>query len=135
MKNYLFVYGTLRKEFENQMAIFLQNNANYWRDGVMEGELYDVGTYPAALYEEGAPTVIQGNIFELTGDREEIFRVLDLYEGVEEDLYIRVIRPIIIEEGEERKEILSWVYLFNSSTYHLRLIQHGDYHRYLTEHR
>lgn len=131
MSDYIFVYGTLRKEFENKMAGFLRQNAEYFQDGTMEGEMYDVGTYPAALYEEGAQTIIKGNIFKLTGNRERIFEVLDLYEGVEEDLYIRALRPVRF--GEEATEVLCWVYLFNSSTYHLRLIAHGDYHLYLSE--
>ena len=131
MSDYLFVYGTLRREFENKMAAFVRQNADYFHDGEMEGELYDVGTYPAALYQENAETSIKGNIFKLIGDREKIFQVLDLYEGVEEDLYIRALRPVRF--GEEQTEILCWVYLFNSSTYHLRLISHGDYHLYLSE--
>ena len=131
MSDYLFVYGTLRREYENSMADFLRQNGEYFDEGAMNGELYDVGTYPAALYEEGAETIIKGNIFKLTGDREEIFRVLDLYEGVEEDLYIRALRPVRF--GEEQREMLCWVYLFNRSTYHLRLIEHGDYHLYLSE--
>ena len=89
MSDYLFVYGTLGQNFKNKMATFLRQNAEYLHDGVMDGQLYDVGTYPAALYKEGSGTMIKGNIFKLTGNREEIFRVLDLYEGVEEDLYIR----------------------------------------------
>jgi gamma-glutamylcyclotransferase (GGCT)/AIG2-like uncharacterized protein YtfP len=129
--DYLFVYGTLRREFKNKMAAFISQNADYLHDGVMDGEIYDVGTYPAALYKEGSETIIKGNIFKLTGDREEVFRVLDLYEGVEEDLYIRALRPVRF--GEEQSEILCWVYLFNRSTYHLQLIEHGDYHLYLSE--
>ena len=131
MSDYLFVYGTLRREFDNRMAAFLRQNAKYLYDGVRDGEIYDVGTYPAVLYKEGSDTVVQGNVFKLTGDREEIFRVLDLYEGVEEDLYIRALRPVRF--GEIQTEMLCWVYLFNSSTYHLRLIPHGDYHLYLSE--
>lgn len=131
MSNYLFVYGTLRREFENKMAAFVRQNAEYVRDAVMDGEMYDVGTYPAVVYQENADSIVKGNVFKLTGDREEIFRVLDLYEGVEEDLYIRALRPVVF--GEEQTEVLCWVYLFNRSTYHLRLIAHGDYHLYLSE--
>ena len=131
MSHYLFVYGTLRRAYNNEMAAFLRQNAEYLHDGVMDGELYDVGTYPAALYKEGSETMIKGNVFKLTGSREEVFRVLDLYEGVEEDLYIRALRPVCFGEGQT--EILCWVYLFNSSIYHLRLIEHGDYPLYLSE--
>ena len=131
MSHYLFVYGTLRRAYNNEMAAFLRQNAEYLHDGVMDGELYDVGTYPAALYKEGSETMIKGNVFKLTGSREEVFRVLDLYEGVEEDLYIRALRPVRFGEGQT--EILCWVYLFNSSIYHLRLIEHGDYPLYLSE--
>ena len=111
------------------MAKFLKANAAFVQEGYMQGLLYDVGTYPAATYEDGALTHIHGNIFRLR-DRTKVFSVLDSYEGVEEELYLRCIRPIYINEEQT---LQCWVYLYNYSTYHLKLIPHGNYLKYLSE--
>jgi gamma-glutamylcyclotransferase (GGCT)/AIG2-like uncharacterized protein YtfP len=127
VSKYLFVYGTLRNEFSNPMAQFLQENATYLCDGNIKGQLYDVGTYPALIYNDNTDVFIKGQIFEMN-DIEQIFDVLDPYEGIDDELYIRQIIPIKLEN---QSFLPCWVYLFNRPVLFLKKIEETDYMEYL----
>ena len=127
MNHYLFVYGTLRNEFDNEMAQYLNQHATFLQNGGLKGFLYDIGTYPGVVYDDKAETLVKGQIFELH-DSDEIFKVLDPYEGIDDELYIRQVCPVQVLE----KKITScWVYLFNRPTLFLTKIESGDYFEYL----
>jgi len=138
MSNYLFVYGTLRTEYANEMATFLRANAEYVCNGQLNGKLYDVRTYPAAVFEYTKEAFVYGQIFKMA-DRNLVFEILDPYEGIDDELYIRQVCPvkIPIENQEEEKpqyqEIMCWVYLYNRPTTFLKHISSGDYALYLSK--
>lgn len=129
MSKYLFVYGTLRSEFNNEMAQLLRENATYLRDGNIKGQLYDVGTYPALIYNDNTDILIKGQIFEMD-DMEQIFEFLDPYEGVDDEFYVRQIIPI---EVEKKSFLPCWVYIFNRSVLFLKKIEETDYVAYLNK--
>ena len=43
---HLFVYGTLRRGFRHLMADLLAEQAEFVGEGVFQGRLYDLGSYP-----------------------------------------------------------------------------------------
>ena len=131
MSQHLFVYGTLMNTFDNEMSRFLQRHSSPIGQGRLSGKLYDVGAYPAATYDDFGLHFIKGQVFEMH-DRDAIFNVLDPYEGVEDDLYVRQVCPVLTNAvtGAEQ-QLLCWVYLFNRSTSLLRWVESGDYLAYL----
>ena len=48
---YLFVYGTLMREFENPFATQLRARATFIAEGFFQGKLYRVSWYPGAVYD------------------------------------------------------------------------------------
>lgn len=129
VSKYLFVYGTLRSEFENPMAQFLQQNATYICDGNIKGRLYDVGTYPALIHDDNTDKRVEGQILEMN-DMDQILDVLDPYEGVDDELYVRQIIPIQLEN---QSFLSCWVYLFNRSVLFLKEIEEPNYVAYLNK--
>ena len=57
----LFVYGTLMRGFP--LHRLLDGQAEYLGNGLVQGLLFDLGSYPAALRGEGGP--IRGEVYRL----------------------------------------------------------------------
>ncbi len=128
---YLFVYGTLRRAFGHPMARLLPSNGRYIGDGVLDGLLYDVGAYPAAVAAEPGTGGVIGEVHVLERSR-LVFRALDRFEGcAPEDpqphLYVRQERDVRLDGGTS---LTAWVYLYNRETGPLLQIPDGDYVRY-----
>ena len=80
MLDLLFVYGTLRSEFDNRYARLLREEAGFLRRASMPGSIYRVEHYPAFRpHPEGA---VQGELYRLHTP-EVTLAVLDEYEGEE----------------------------------------------------
>ncbi len=137
MPTHLFVYGTLRAAFSNAPAIHLRQHSRYMGEGVINGPLYDVGSYPGALYLPEASTLIHGSVYTLFPDSQaNLLQLLDEYEGVqatpsesESDEYVRRIVPVTCAG----QSVDCWVYLYNWPVGTLRRIDSGDYVQYLTK--
>jgi gamma-glutamylcyclotransferase (GGCT)/AIG2-like uncharacterized protein YtfP len=82
--------------------------------GVACGRLYDLGVYPAAIFDAGASTPIEGEVYEVPSLR--MLQQLDIYEGFfpespEASLFVRRRRNIrIVESG---RDMMCWVYEYN----------------------
>ena len=128
MKNYLFVYGTL---LPDMAPPGLRNTIARLRpvsSGSMPGRLYDMGLYPAAIYDEAARGRVSGQVFELEND-DAVLRELDEYEGYApglavSSLFVRLQRPITLPDGTA---VNCWVYLYNRNLGEARPIPGGDY--------
>lgn len=126
----LFVYGTLLKNSNNQIASFLQKNGKYLGKGYFYGELFDIGEYPGAVYDEKSKHRVYGHIFKIT-DYDYVLKVLDEYEEVGEKFpspneFIRKMVKIHYND----KVVICWTYLYNLSTENLTRIESGDYLEY-----
>lgn len=74
-KHLLFVYGTLRQGGVNAM-LDLYPDTSFRGNAVVNGQLYDLGDYPALLLDNSACPVI-GEVYEIN---DEILRSLDEFE-------------------------------------------------------
>ena len=74
----LFVYGTLRSEFNNQYARLLRAQAELIGPATVPGSIYRVSHYPAYRPEPGGE--VHGELYRLT-DPETTLKALDEYEG------------------------------------------------------
>jgi gamma-glutamylcyclotransferase (GGCT)/AIG2-like uncharacterized protein YtfP len=107
------------------MSQFLKTHSKVLGKGFINGKLYDVGAYPAAVLSNLKNDKIYGTILKMT-DAENTFKVLDAYEGLEDSppLYLRKSVPVHLEN---QRFINAWVYIYNSSINHLKPIPSGDY--------
>ncbi|WP_170299148.1 gamma-glutamylcyclotransferase family protein [Larkinella terrae] len=109
---HLFVYGTLLSASKHPMAEFLRQNSKLVGPGFFPGRLYDLGTYPAAVYDPEAAGFVHGELYffpEPDPDYQTRLQTLDDYEG---DEYDRIVVPIQTTDGF----VLCWTYVFNQPT-------------------
>ncbi len=127
---YLFVYGTLRRDLGKPTHNLLVNGADFIGNGYLFGKLYEIDNYPGlkiSQYGAKGRDKVFGEIYRLKDL--DIFDVLDDYEECSEKYpepheYKRVKTNIYFDNGD----ILSaWVYEYNYDTKNLAQIKSGDY--------
>ena len=80
MLDLLFVYGTLRSEFDNRYARLLRKEAAFLRRATVPGSIYRVEHYPA--FRPQPDGEVHGELYRLNTP-EATLAVLDEYEGEE----------------------------------------------------
>ena len=125
---FIFVYGTLRKEFSSSMSSILQRCCNYLSPGQMQGKMYEVGEYPGAVESDNPEDIVHGDIYSII-DPEIVLPVLDEYEECSEKFsrpheYVRKMKMISTPGGES---ISAWVYIYNHDVTGFPRIRSGDY--------
>ena len=122
-KDYLFVYGTLRKDYQLKLMDELAPHLVFAGRGKVKAKLYDLGAYPAALASDWSHEMT-GDLYEVA-NAEMLFPLLDEYEG---DEYKRG-KTMVTTEAGERKE--AWIYWYTGPVDESRRIQENDYLDYL----
>jgi gamma-glutamylcyclotransferase (GGCT)/AIG2-like uncharacterized protein YtfP len=125
---FIFVYGTLRKQIASDMYHVMANHCEYFSEGVMQGTLYEVCGYPGAIESSDANDKVSGELYEML-DRKLVLALLDEYEECSESFsmpheYSR--KPISIELIGGGS-VVAWVYLYNHDVSNLRQIISGVY--------
>lgn len=127
-RTYLFVYGTLLKDSENEISKFLASHSVFIGKGYFYGKLYQVSWFPGAVLSNNTEERVFGHVFKIDNPN-SVFNVLDDYEGIGEHyleprLYQKKIITVFLED---KTEVESWVYLYNHSTENLKQIISGDF--------
>lgn len=130
MGEYLFVYGTLRREHGHPMARRLAAGAERVGPGRFRGRLLDLGPYPAVVPDPLGHHWVLGDLYRLR-DPQVLLPLLDRYEGCTDagnplNEYRRERTEVLGPGGEPRE---AWIYLYNRPTAGLTLIPGGDYLR------
>ncbi len=125
---FIFVYGTLRKQIALDICEVLANHCEYFSDGVMQGTLYEVSGYPGAIESCDANDKVFGEIYTLL-DRNRVLDQLDEYEECSEKFpmpheYSRKQVSIALSGGGS---VVAWVYLYKYDVSKLQRITSGDY--------
>ncbi len=76
---FIFVYGTLRKETATAMYHVLARYCEYFSDGYMQGKLYEVDGYPGAIESDDPDNKVQGELYKIVSP-ELVLPQLDEYE-------------------------------------------------------
>ncbi len=119
--NHLFVYGTLRAGSGHPMARRLRARARLVGEGSVPGRLYDLGWYPAGMFDANEKRRIRGDVFALPpGGR--LLAEMDAYEGGDPE-YVRVPLDVTLDDG---RTLAAWTYVVNKAP-NARLIQSGDF--------
>lgn len=125
---FIFVYGTLRKQIVSNMHHVLASYCEYCSDGAMHGKLYEVCGYPGAIESSDANDKVFGELYKML-DRKRVLDRLDDYEECSDRFpmpheYIRKRLSIELYGGGS---VVAWVYLYNQDVSKLRQILSGDY--------
>lgn len=114
----VFVYGTLRHEYNGHMSNYLRENARLITNrATTRGEMYMLG-YPGVI---DGDDLIHGDVFEVQSD--EVLTQLDAYEG-HPNLFERQKRFINMPDGEQ---VEAWIYVYQGNPNPDRRIESGDY--------
>lgn len=126
--NYLFVYGTLLKDFDSYMSKFLQKNAEFVGEGYFLGKLFEISWYPGAIQSTHPNDKVYGHIFKIL-EPEKTFKILDDYEGIgDTGEHANEYKRVLIDANISNTEIIkTWVYIYNLPTAHLKHIPSGKY--------
>lgn len=125
---FIFVYGTLRKKMASSMYHLLAGHCEYFSDGYMQGKLYEVNGYPAAIESHSKQDKVHGEIYRIV-DADLLLAKLDEYEECTDKFpepheYIRKNLAITLSDGGS---VMAWVYIFNHDVTNLMQISSGDY--------
>lgn len=122
-KNYLFVYGTLRKNYKLKLKDKVADSIKYFGQAKVSASLYDIGKYPGAIKEDNRNEVI-GDVF-VVNDPKRVFKVLDEYEG---DEFKRQKNRVRLRSG---KSVNAWIYWYDQKPVGKRRIPYKNYLNYL----
>ncbi len=118
---HIFVYGTLRFGSGHPMARRLTSQARLVGKGSVPGRLYDMGWYPAAVFDAEEKRRIVGDVFALTpGSR--LLAELDDYEAGDPN-YARTPLEVSLADGGR---VTAWAYGVRKAP-KARLIESGDF--------
>ncbi len=117
----LFVYGTLRKGFDNEYAATLARSAHFAGRGRVRGTLYLIAQYPGLILATEGDDWVIGEIYHLD-DSGKTLRTLDHYEGSEQ--FQRVAAPVLMDSGAW---IQAHVYIYAGDTSGKQRIASGDF--------
>ena len=131
----LFVYGSLRSGFRSPAYEYISRYFDLVGEGKVKGELYDLGTYPAAKPTDNNKFII-GELYRIRNEKEFGCAIgqLDDYEGVhvgsdEEQLYRRDVSEVFIDN----KTTNAWIYWYYGDVYDKPIIESGDVLKYMDQ--
>lgn len=125
--NFLFVYGTLMKGFQEDWQTKV--GARLLGRGIINGKLYDLGEFPGAICAAGdSGEYVKGELYQVR-DAALATRILDQFEEFfprqpHKSLFVRIIAPVTLEDGRREN---AWVYVYNQPVDESRLVPSGDY--------
>ena len=118
---HIFVYGTLCSGSGHPMARRLTSQARLLGKGSVPGRLYDMGWYPAALFDRDEKRLIVGDVFALAPDSRLLVE-LDDYEAGDPN-YARSPIEVSLADGGT---VIAWAYGVREAP-KARLIPGGDF--------
>jgi gamma-glutamylcyclotransferase (GGCT)/AIG2-like uncharacterized protein YtfP len=113
----LFVYGTLRSEFDNRYARLLRSQAQLVGAATVPGTIYRVRHYPA--YRPEPAGEVHGQLYRLT-DAETTLKALDEYEG--EDF-----ERVVVDTALDAARSQAWIYRYKKDPPENSRISSGDF--------
>ncbi len=124
---YLFVYGTLRKQFGNELHKIIAKNSKYKGMASYQGQLYMVAEFPGIVPSEHSSDQVVGELYRINYP-EKVIGLLDDYEEYnpadeENSLYVR--RKIEVQCEDKVRSV--WGYIYNRPVDDLERIASGDF--------
>jgi len=129
-EEFIFVYGTLQKNFSSDMHVILERHCDFISDGYMRGKLFEVNGYPGAIQSEEQNDLVYGEIYKIISNAELVLSQLDEYEECNNKYphpheYERA--KCLISLSNEQEKLIAWVYIFKRNISNLNQIKSGHY--------
>ncbi len=131
----LFVYGSLRSGFRSPAYEYISRYFDLVGAGKVKGQLFDLGTYPAAKPSDQNKFII-GELYRIRNEKEFTWAMgqLDDYEGVhvgfdETQLYRREVTEVYIGD----KITNAWIYWYQGDVSDKPIIESGDVLQYMDQ--
>lgn len=126
----MFFYGTLMAGFDRRRRAGIDDKLRYIGRGAIQGALFDVGLYPAAV--PALDGHVWGEVYEMS-DAPPVLAALDEIEGYTEhdpdrSLYRREQTDVLLPDSKFAR---AWVYFYNAPLSRAPRISSGDYLEYL----
>jgi pyruvate carboxylase len=127
VEEYLFVYGTLRRDCGNDLHRLIARNSDYIGMATYQGQMYQVAEYPGIIPSDNAKDQVVGELY-LLSNTIKLLNVLDEYEEYNaekpsESLFVREQVKVSLKG----KEIETYAYLYNKKIDPKTRIASGDY--------
>jgi gamma-glutamylcyclotransferase (GGCT)/AIG2-like uncharacterized protein YtfP len=123
----LFVYGTLRSEFDNPYARLLRSQAELVGPATVPGSIFRVEHYPA--WKSAPAGEVRGELYRLT-DPETTLKALDEYEGPDFDRVMVTTEDMCRDEsrhGTQECVRHAWIYRYRKEPPESSRIASGDF--------
>lgn len=131
----LFVYGSLRSGFHSPAYEYISRYFDIVGNAKVKGELFDLGTYPAAKPTDNNKFII-GELYRIRNEKEFAWAIgqLDDYEGVnaafdEMQLYRRELTEVHVDN----KVTNAWIYWYIGDVKDKPVIDSGDVLQYMEQ--
>lgn len=126
--NYIFVYGTLRRDANSEMSHFLAKHGEFVDDATYQGRLYQIDYYPGAVPSDNPKDAVLGEVY-LLHQAGVALPLLDRYEEFgpefpEPNEYTRKKQSVLLKNG---RSVKAWVYVYNHPTTGLELIKSANF--------
>lgn len=126
-EEYLFVYGTLRKDFGNELHKLITRNSEFIGLADYQGKMYNIGEYPGIVASDDANSKVIGELYKLSNSL-RLIRILDEYEefypeNIAESVFVRNAISVSIDGTIYE----AYSYLYNRPTDGLPEITSGDF--------
>ena len=126
----VFFYGTLMAGFDRRRRAGIDDKLRYIGRGAIQGALFDVGLYPAAVPAPDGH--VWGEVYEAS-EAPRVLAALDEIEGYrpenpDRSLYRREQTDVLLPDGSFAR---AWAYFYNAPLGKAPNIRSGDYLEYL----
>ena len=131
----LFVYGSLRSGFHSPAYEYISRYFDLVGEAKVKGELYDLGTYPAARPTDNNKFIV-GELYRIRNENEFTWAIgqLDDYEGVSVDFdEMQLYRREITEVHIDNKVTNAWIYWYVGDVKGKPVIDSGDVLQYMEQ--
>ena len=116
----IFVYGLLQSNYDNKAAKMLRKHASLIGSASIPGAVFDLGDYPAAIFEKNMKGIVSGELYYIHGDSKQLLKFLDEFEGIgpDEEHPLEYQRGFVLAqcEGGEKPALC---YLYNRAITHI----------------
>jgi pyruvate carboxylase len=124
---YLFVYGTLRRDCGNDLHRLIARNSDYIGMATYQGKMYQVADYPGIVASESSADQVVGELY-LLSNTIKLLNVLDEYEEFDpaneaKSLFVR--KEVTVNMKGEA--FTSYAYVYNRPVEAQSFISSGDY--------
>lgn len=126
--NHIFVYGSLRSEFDSPAQYVLRKHAEFIGKATFQGKLYMIDWYPGVVESDDPNGIVHGELYKFK-DEGIVLSKLDRYEGCSPDNsapheFERKEKTVQLLNGEQ---IQAWIYIFVLPVSGKEKIASGDY--------